>query len=172
MKRHTKRWDILIQNEEADTKILLHALDATADGATELTIHSPDTDVLVLAIRRYSEMCPNTSFVTGRGANHRSIKLQPMVEALACPAKTTALRTFHAITGADNTGSYSGKGKVSCWKEFQEADDSILSALGNLGREEQPNDDIKGGIKRFVCQMYLPKTDITTVKELRWFLFR
>ena len=31
--------------EEADTKMLLHALDATANGAMELYIHSPDTDV-------------------------------------------------------------------------------------------------------------------------------
>ena len=35
--------------EEADTKIVLHALDATANGATE--IHSPDTDVFILALR-------------------------------------------------------------------------------------------------------------------------
>ena len=52
-------------HEEADTKIILRALDATADGASELSIYSPDTDVLVRAIRRYPEMCPNTSFVTG-----------------------------------------------------------------------------------------------------------
>ena len=31
--------------EEADTKMLLHALDATANGAMELYIHSPDTGV-------------------------------------------------------------------------------------------------------------------------------
>ena len=30
--------------EEVDTKMLLHALDATANGAMELYIHSPDTD--------------------------------------------------------------------------------------------------------------------------------
>ena len=53
--------------EEADTKIILHALDATTDGVTELHIHSQDTDVLVLAIRRYPELCVNTSFVKGRG---------------------------------------------------------------------------------------------------------
>ena len=29
------------------------ALDATTDGATELSVYSPDNDVLVLAIRRY-----------------------------------------------------------------------------------------------------------------------
>ena len=49
--------------------MILHTLDATNDGATKLSIHSPETDVLVLAIRRYSEMCPNTSFVTGKGTN-------------------------------------------------------------------------------------------------------
>ena len=34
---------------EADTKILLHAVDAAAHGATEITIHSPDTDVFILS---------------------------------------------------------------------------------------------------------------------------
>ncbi|KAL9960825.1 hypothetical protein ACROYT_G034330 [Oculina patagonica] len=120
-------------HEEADTKMILHALDATDDGATHLSIHSPDTDVLVLAIRRYSELCPNTSFVTGR--------------------------------------AFREKGR-SCWKEFLEADDSILSSLGNLGREEQPDVEIKSGIEKFVCQIYVPKTDLTTVKELRWSLFK
>ena len=78
-------------------------------------------DVLVLAIRRCSEMFLNTSFVTGRGTSHRSIKLQPIAEALG-PGKKAALPAFHAITGADNTGSLSGKGKVACWKAFLEAD--------------------------------------------------
>ena len=36
--------------EEADTKIVLHALDATANGATEIRIHSPNTDVFILAL--------------------------------------------------------------------------------------------------------------------------
>ena len=52
-------------HEEADTKIILHAVDASDDDVTELSIHSPDTDAIVLAIRRYPEMYPDTSFVTG-----------------------------------------------------------------------------------------------------------
>ena len=44
--------------------------------------------------------------------------------------------------------------------------------LAELGREEQPGTGIKDWIERFVCQLYLPRTDITTVKELRQFLFR
>ena len=68
--------------EKADTKIILHTLNATADSAMDLIIHSPDTDILMLAIRWSSEMCLNTSFVTGRGLSHRSIKLQQIAEAL------------------------------------------------------------------------------------------
>ena len=59
--------------EEADTKMMLHALYATADGATEIQIHSPDTD---------PDLCENTSFVTGKGQNHRVINLAPIVQAL------------------------------------------------------------------------------------------
>ena len=78
-------------------KIILHALHATTDGAADLTIHSIDFDVLELAIRRSSDMCLNTSFVTGRGVSHRSIKLQLIAEALG-PEKTAALPAFNAIT--------------------------------------------------------------------------
>lgn len=97
-------------HEEADTKIILHALDATINGATEIRIHSPDTDVFILALRRYPELCQKTVFVTGKGQNHREILLQPIVRAL-CPVKTAALPAFHALTGADNTGSFATKGK-------------------------------------------------------------
>ena len=44
-------------HEGVDTNIILHALEAPADSATELSIYFPDTDVLVLAIRYFPEMC-------------------------------------------------------------------------------------------------------------------
>ena len=68
--------------EKADTKMILHALDATANGATQLQIHSPDTNVFVLALRRYPELCENTLFVTGRGQHHRIIELNQLLKLL------------------------------------------------------------------------------------------
>ena len=53
------------EQEEADTKLLLHAKDAVDCGATNIHIFSPDTDVLILAIRHYPELCLDTNFVTG-----------------------------------------------------------------------------------------------------------
>ena len=97
---------------EADTKMILHALDATADGATQLQIHSPDTDVFVLAPRRYPELCENTLFVTGRGQHLRVIVLRSIVQTVG-QEKTAALPAFPAFRGADNTGSFLWERKVS-----------------------------------------------------------
>lgn len=94
-------------HEEADTKLLLHAVDATSSGASTIEIISPDTDVFVLSLRRYSDLCPDTLFVTGHGERHRKIQLGPIVRALG-PAKTAALPGYHAWSGADITGSFAG----------------------------------------------------------------
>ena len=75
--------------EEADTKIVLHALDATANGATEIRIHSPEGAITV--------------FVTGKGYTYCTIKLQLIVRALG-PLKTATLPS-------DNTCSFARKGK-------------------------------------------------------------
>ena len=56
--------------EEADTKLLLHALDATASSATRIRIHSPDMGVFVLSLRRYPGFSEDTAFVTGVGNSH------------------------------------------------------------------------------------------------------
>jgi len=53
--------------QEADARLILHRLDAARRGAKELYIQSPDTDVFVLAIYRYHQLCKNTYFVTGGG---------------------------------------------------------------------------------------------------------
>ena len=157
--------------EEADTKLLLHAIDATTSGATSIDIISPDTDVFVLALRRFPELCQNTSFVTGRGQRHRKILLRPIVQALR-PARTAALPGFHAWNGADITGSFAFKGKLGCWKAFLEADEDSVTALANLGTTVQPTSSTIAAIEKLVCQLYQPKTHISRVKDMRWFLFR
>ena len=144
--------------EEADTKMLLHAMDATTNGATELYIHSPDTDVLVLSLRRYPELCVKTSCVTGTGDNHRVIDFAPITRALG-RANLAVLTEFRALSGADNTGNFSGKGKLSCCKAFMEAED-IITALGKLGTTLHPPDEILALVEKFRCQFYQPGTGI------------
>ena len=66
VKRHSKTYHIFkVTVKKPVRRGCMHALAATTDGASDLSIHSPDTDVIVLAIRQYSAMCPNTLIVTG-----------------------------------------------------------------------------------------------------------
>ena len=98
------------------------------------------TCVFVLALRRYPDLCQNTVFVTGKGDTYRTIKLQPIVRALG-PLKTAALPSFHALTGADNTGSFAKKGKSTCWSVFKEAHYDVIQALSQLGTSDLPSDE-------------------------------
>ena len=90
---HTDMGHLRSNQEEADTKILIHAVDATIRGASGISIHSPDTDVLVLAVRRYPLLCQSTTFVTVTGLKRRSIQLKPIYDALG-PMKAAALPGF------------------------------------------------------------------------------
>lgn len=98
--------------EEADTKLLLHAVDATTLGATS---------------RATKELCGNTSFVTRRGQRRRKVRLSPIVRTLR-PDRTAALLRLHAWSGATVTGSFAGKGKLACWKAFLEANENSVKA--------------------------------------------
>ena len=64
--------DLQSTQEEADIKILLHAVDVAANEATEINIHSPDADVFILSLRRYPQLCHETNFITGTGERHRT----------------------------------------------------------------------------------------------------
>lgn len=67
---------------------------------------------------------------------------------------------------------FSGKGKATCWKAFMEADDEVTDCLSQLGRTASiPSDDTMALIEKLVCQLYLPKTELSSVSELRWWLF-
>lgn len=57
---HTDVTVLETTQEEADTKILLHAAFVAKKGFKTLHIHSPDSDVLILALRRYPILPPDT----------------------------------------------------------------------------------------------------------------
>ena len=161
---HQRTEHLQSKQEEAHTKLI--ALDATANGASTPEIHSPDSDVFV-----YPELCQNTYFVTGTGQRRRRISLMPIFQSLGV-AKAAALSAFHAFSGADCTGSSSGKGKLACWKVFNRADEDVIIALTNVGTTEYPDEDSIKGAEKFVCHLYQSSTSKSKVNELRRSLFK
>ena len=51
------------------------------------------------------------------------------------------------------------------------ADEEKITALANLGTRSQTSADTLTGIKKLVCQVYVPNNIIDYVNELRWWLF-
>ena len=67
-------------HEEADTSILLHAADvSTRNPFSELHIYSPDTDVFLLTVYMYPNLCANVVFKTGNNENARNIPIRYVI---------------------------------------------------------------------------------------------
>ena len=65
--------------EEADTLIVLHGIDvAKRNPFDELVVSSPDTDVLLLFIYFYKDLCNQTRFLTGRAKNIQEIDVMKL----------------------------------------------------------------------------------------------
>ena len=85
--------------------------------------------------------------------------------------KTRALIGLHAFSGADITGSMSGKGKISCWHAINNAESFVHEAFCKLGHVPL-EDSTRNVIERYVCLFYQPGTTIDRLTELRWWMFR
>ena len=159
-------------HEEADIKLILHAVHAADRGAKRIRIFSSDTDVLVLAIRRQPMLPENTAFVTIR-SKRREIFLKPIFDALGAK-RAAALPAFHGLSGADVTGSFSGKGQTSLWKKFLDASDNILLAFISIGETENISDTTPVEIEKIICAVYRPTNcsiAIDNLSDLRWWFY-
>ena len=79
---------------------------------------------------------------------------------------------FHAFTGADNTGRFSGIGKATWLQVYMKADKDVISSLQMLSTEEVMTETMLATLASFVCAAYSPKgIYIKTISELRWRLF-
>jgi len=100
----------------------------------------------------------------------RLVPLRPVAHALGA-AKAEALPGFHAFSGADTTGRFAGKGKMSCWQALSRCPAVVVSVFVALGTSEELKPDNESAIETFVCQLYEPGTTAVDVSELRWKLF-
>jgi len=156
--------------EEADTILILHALEA-AKSRGVIHILSPDTDVFILALRRFPELGQQTCMILGAGEHQRIVPLRPIYEALG-EDLAAALPGFHSFTGCDTTGKFAGKGKLTCWKVMQKASPNMLTAFKNLGSTITPTRETEAALEEFVCQLFQPQTKKKDVGQLRWEMFK
>ena len=165
---------LISSQEEADTLLILHSLDACHMHST-VHILSPDTDVFILAIKYLPKLGSRTCIITGAAGRRHKVLLQPIYEKLGADV-AAALPGFHSFTGCDTVGRFAGRGKKSCWKTFFTAPPQIRHAFtqgfSQLGITEHPPQVVNEALEHFVCHLYIPGTKLSDVGKVRWELFR
>lgn len=157
-------------HEEADTGIVLHAIDVCKrDPFTDLVISCSDTDVLLILLHYFDELSSSTIFRT----TQHDITLQLVYESIG-PHKCKAILGFHAFTGCDQTGKFYGHSKFSCWKVFMSSTSQVIAALSKLGESIiKPTEVDVQALEHFVMHLYCKKIPSTVedLADLRWHMF-
>lgn len=83
--------------------------------------------------------------------------------------KVKSLISFHALTGTDMTGKFSGISKETAFKRFLKAPEDITLKLQALGDPNQTADSLYDNVVPFLCFLY--QTPYNTVEDARWYFF-
>ena len=164
--------DLKSNQEEADTRMLLHAKYAAGQGQEEkIVIQSPDTDMLVLSAAYFEDIASKELwFRTGVKDRLHFVPVHDVCQNLS-KRVLKALPAFHALTGCDATSALSGIGKKKPWNVF------IRSAVHQESLtilEQQPEVDEETAKKceAFICDLYPSyKKSPKTADELRYIIF-
>ena len=152
------------KQEEADTIIVLHAIDVTRRNPfSDLIISCSDTDVPLILLHYFEDLCSTTVFST----HEHDMPLQPLAEKLGSNV-CKGLLGFHTLTGSDQTGKFFGFSKLTCWNTYMASPQITLKVFEKLGRVL--DDETEEKLANFVLELYMkqrPKS-VTTLGALRW----
>ena len=158
--------------EEADTRIFLHVLDAANHGYCKVMIRTVDSDVLVLAIAAVQQLKIDELWVAfASGKSFRYLPAHEMAGALG-PEKCIALPFLHAFSGCDTVSSFAGRGKRTVW-EIWKIFNEVTPAFCTLASTPDPssvNDQLEV-LERFVVLLYDRTSTEVKVNEARKHLF-
>lgn len=158
-------------HEEADTRLMVHALDASSRGHRRIKIRSNDTDVVVLAISVANALPADEVWVTfGTGKNVHNIPAHTIANSLGAD-KASALPMFHALTGCDTVSFFARRGKKTAWdawKVFPELT-PVLRVL--IGAPNEVTEECMRVLERFVVLLYDRTSSLMSVNEARKELF-
>ena len=154
--------------EEADTRLPLHAADAMQNGCKKVAIRTVDTDVLVLDVASFSKTGPDERWVAfGVGTNYQYISAHEMVATMT-PTKCLSLPVLH---GCDTVSSFASKGKktaLEAWKSFSEVNGAFKEL--QCMPSETSNESMEL-LERFLGLMYNRTSEATEVNDARKQLF-
>lgn len=158
-------------HEEADSRMILHLMDAARNGCKRALLRTVDTDVVVLAIACVNQLEVEEVWIAfGVGKNFRYLPAHDIAAHLGS-LKSRCLPMFHSITGCDTVSSFGGIGKKTAWQTWK-AFDEVTQTFHTLSCAPLTitESDIKV-IERFVILLYDRTSEQTEVNGARQYLF-
>ncbi len=158
--------------EEADTRIFLHADLVSQSGAYEaVVITADDTDVLVLALG-LAKVIPLPMYQES-GTSTRTRVTFTDISAMADSCGSgicEVIVSVHAFTGCGSTSAFVGRGKAGALKLLGK-DPEYQELFAQLGNDWDISEDVYKMAEKFTCRMNDPRCISADVNKCLWNLF-
>jgi hypothetical protein len=161
--------ELFSTQEEADTRMFLHAVHIARYAYQAIIILSMDTDVRLLCLAFCSHVSTPLFQKCGTDNRTRYIDICKMAQALGDDV-CKALPSLHAFTGCDSISSFAGKGKLSALK-LVKASPLYQEVFQELGSDWEIPPELFEKIEAFTCKLYSAKDGVGDINELRYQLF-
>ena len=163
------REDLKSTQEEADTRLLLHALHAAKNGYSTIVISSEDTDVFVLCLA-FKPFVPATMYLKcGTQTRTTYINITNVVQRHGL-VLCRCLPGLHAFTGCDSVSAFSDKGKLTALKLVKRKP-AFQEVFQQLGMDWEVSDELFARLQEFTCLLYSSSPGTNDVNILRYRLF-
>jgi hypothetical protein len=145
--------ELISNQEEADTKIVLHYCHAlTRHPSKKIFVRSPsgDTDILVILLNKLLEHQDRVYLDYGNGKHRKGLWLADIdlpEEIKKC------MLGFHAFTGNDYISSFFRKGKIACWK-IVEKYPRFVSIFTSLGLSWELEEELADALEQYAFVYY------------------
>lgn len=158
-------------HEEADTRLFIHALDASSRGHRRVMLKSNDTDVVVLAVSVANIIPAEELWVTFGLGKHLQIIATHSIAASMGQERASCLPLFHALTGCDTVSFFGGRGKITAWSTWNVYPELTTALLELKATPEIIDEEQMKILERFTVLLYDRTSRFETVNEARQDLF-
>ena len=161
--------ELCSNEEEADTRMFLHALHASDAAHQQILIKSSDTDVVeVLACYFREYISADIFLLSGTRSRAHVINVTQVCEQLGVEV-CRALPGLHALTGCDTVSSFAGKGKKAAL-DIVKADEDSRASIHRIGERVPPMREDLRKMEKFVWSLY-NDVNCCKVNDTRYKLF-
>ena len=139
--------------EEADTRIFLHAFHGAQNGHSSIIVKSSDTDVEVLALYYRFDIHSRLYILSGTSKRSRIIDVSAVTENLG-EDMCRALPGLHAFSGCDSVSAFVSKGKKKAFDLLYLNQELFLQGMQQLGNSHSISEELQDSCEAFTCALY------------------